>query len=191
MRRLHYFVAVSTDGFIASPSGAFDAFPLEGDHITAQLHELPETLPTPVRDALRITAPGTTFDTVLMGANTFEVGQTPSPYSHLRQYVFSRTRSRRGVGDNVVLSSDDPIELVRRLKSEPSPRDIWLCGGGKLAAALIDEVDVLTLKVNPIAFGSGIRVFESPNYAPRRFTLTSTRRFESSVVWNRYERARD
>jgi len=45
MAKLVYFVAVSADGFIASPDGAFDFFPVEGEHITAQAEALPETLP--------------------------------------------------------------------------------------------------------------------------------------------------
>jgi len=181
-------VAASIDGFIASPTGAFDAFPMQGDHIEAQVRELPETLPTSALDALGVQERGTTFDTVLMGWKTFAVGGVPSPYTHLRQYVLSRSRSRTEVGDDVTLTSGPPLTLVRRLKSEPSTRDIWLCGGGTLAAALFDEIDRITLKVNPITLGAGIRAFESSTYAPRRLVLRNTRSFASGVVWNTYER---
>jgi dihydrofolate reductase len=54
----------------------------------------PETLPTPVREQLGLTAPGTRFDTVVMGRNTYtpalEAG-IRSPYAHLDQYVVSAT----------------------------------------------------------------------------------------------------
>lgn len=33
MRELIYYVAVSVDGFIATPDGGFDAFLVEGDHM--------------------------------------------------------------------------------------------------------------------------------------------------------------
>lgn len=187
MRHLHYFVAVSLDGFIASPSGAFDAFPLQGDHIEAQLLELPETLPSPLRSALGISSPNQTFDTVLMGWSTFAIGGLPSPYAHLRQYVFSRRHVRGDVGNDVTLVATSPVELVRRLKAEDSPHDIWLCGGGSLAAALMSEIDRMTLKVNPVLMGAGIRLFESSAYAPQNLVLQSTRRFASGVLWNSYE----
>jgi dihydrofolate reductase len=59
----------------------------------------------------------------------------------------------------VTLHTADPVDLVRRLKAEEG-RDIWLCGGGALAGALIGEIDELILKVNPIVIGSGIPLFE-------------------------------
>ncbi len=187
MRRLHYFVATSADGFIASPAGAFDAFPVQGDHIAAQLKELPETMPTAVLQALGIEARGETFDTVLMGWNTFALGKTPSPYSHLRQYVWSRKRGNTDVGPDVTLTSEWPRGLVRQLKAEASTKDIWLCGGGQLASQLVDEIDTVTLKVNPLLMGDGIKIFGSRQYAPLPLALKSTRKFASGVVWNTYE----
>jgi hypothetical protein len=56
--------------------------------------QFPETLPTHVREQLGITAPGTRFDAVVMGRDTYapalDAGIT-SPYAHLDQYVVSTT----------------------------------------------------------------------------------------------------
>ncbi|MEP1125349.1 MAG: dihydrofolate reductase family protein [Ilumatobacter sp.] len=184
MRSLTYHVAVSIDGYIADPDGSFDAFAQTGDHIDALIHDVPETLPGHVLSALGVDATNDTYDTVLMGWNTFAVGLPhgiDDPYPHLRQYVFSRTRPPGDVGGDVHLVADDPIELVRELKSESSTKDIWLCGGGALAGALRDEIDRLVLKVNPVLLGSGIPLFEPEEATSRPFVLESTRSFDTGV----------
>jgi dihydrofolate reductase len=192
MRRLVYFVATSLDGFIASPQGSFDAFPMAGDHIEALFREFPETLPGPLLTAAGIAPSNATFDTVLMGWNTYDVGRRvglASPYPHLRQYVFSRTHAASPSNASFVITSESPTDLVRKLKNEPGERDIWLCGGGRLASALESEVDRLVLKVNPVLLGSGIRLFEDQEYRPQSFRLESSRAFNSGVVMNVYSRA--
>lgn len=191
MRRLTYFVATSLDGYIASPTGGFDAFAMTGDHIAALLRDYPETLPAPALAAAGVTSENRTFDTVVMGWNTFAVGLPAlrSPYPHLRQYVCSRSHTAADAGDDVTVTAEDPRALVRRLKAEPAQRDIWLCGGGQLAATLADDIDRLVLKINPVVLGTGIRLFASDDYAPRTFELTRSHAFASGVVMQHYDRA--
>ncbi|WP_336244351.1 dihydrofolate reductase family protein [Microbacterium sp. JZ31] len=151
--------------------------------------EFGDAIPAHVLGALGLEAPGTKFDTVVMGWNTLlpglEVG-IGSPYPHLRQYVASR--SDKQVAPDVTLTHD-PVATVRELKEEDG-LDIWLCGGGELAGTLIDEIDRLVLKRNPFAFGSGIPLFGHAPYEPRRFELVSVRAFESGVVIEEYARHR-
>ncbi|AKT42112.1 dihydrofolate reductase family protein [Chondromyces crocatus] len=192
MRRLTYFVATSLDGFIASPEGAFDAFLMRGDHIEALVREFPETLPGPALKAMGISPDNATFDTVVMGWNTFAAGfpeGVRDPYPHLRQFVCSRRHAAEEASGEVVVSKEDPLDLVRRLKSESSERDVWLCGGGLLAAHVAEEIDRLVLKVHPILLGAGIPLFASNAYVRRAFRLESTRAFASGVVMNSYQRA--
>ena len=187
MRALTYYVAVSLDGRIAAPDGDFSSFPQTGDHIDMILREFPDTIPAVGLDALGLTAPTTRFDTVVMGWNTYAEGLkggVDDPYPHLRQYVFT-SRPRPAVGD-IDFTADDPVAVVQKLKAEPEGTGIWLCGGGRLAATLVDEIDHLILKVNPIILGEGIPLFDGPG--ARGFELTSTRRFESGVLVNGYRR---
>jgi dihydrofolate reductase len=133
MRKLVYYVAVSIDGYIADPSGGFDAFLVDGDHAQVVFGEYADALPTHAHRALGIAPPGTRFDTVLMGWNTLTPALNAgisSPYAHLRQVVASR--SPRDVDSNITLT-DNPVAMVRSLKRE-NGLDIWLCGGGSLAA---------------------------------------------------------
>lgn len=189
---LTYLVATSIDGFISDPEGDFSAFPAEGEHMAHLISTYPETLPVHARAALGIDAAGDTFDTVVMGWNTFAVGLREgidSPYPHLRQIVFSRGDRSREVGAGVEVVSQHPVGVVDALRSSESDRDIWLCGGGDLAGQLVEVIDRLVVKVNPITLGSGIPMFGSAQPVPRSFELSAQPlSFDSGVVLLDYRR---
>lgn len=186
MRELVYYAAVTLDGFIAGPGGEFDAFPAVGDHMDVINERFADTVPTDYAELLGLRQTRSVFDTVLMGWNTYAVGGA-SPYRHLRQFVFSRTRT--ATGENLEVTGEDPLEVARRLKGE-SGASIWLCGGGRLAGALAPEIDRLVLKRYPILFGDGIPLFTGGSYDPAAFAHESTRTFESGVVLSEYSRRR-
>lgn len=190
MRELSYYVAVTLDGFIAGPNGEYDAFPVEGDHMDAINERFADTVPTDAAAALGLAQDRSTFDTVLMGWNTYAVGLpsgVDSPYRHLRQLVVSREHEATGGGVETV--RHDPVGLVRELKTQDGS-GIWLCGGGTLAAQLADEIDRLVLKRYPLLFGGGIPLFGPRPYAPVGFTEVSTQVFGNGVVFSEYMRAR-
>jgi dihydrofolate reductase len=183
MRQLVYFVATSADGFIAGPDGQFDFFPMQGDHIDAQVQELPETLPAHVRAAIGAPFSAHRFDTVLMGRKTFAPARAAGfaePYAPLDTIVFSRSEPASQQG-SVRVTGEEPLSVVRELKGRPG-QDLWLCGGAQLAGALQPEIDELVLKVNPVLAGDGIRLFDS-GFAPRQLELRARRSFESGVTW--------
>lgn len=183
MRQLVYFVATSVDGCIAGPAGQFDFYPMKGDHITAQLEELPETIPCHVRAALGVPTRQARFDTVLMGSRTYAPGLAAGvadPYAPLETVVFSRRQPPRREG-TLRVTNEEPLNVVRALKAQPG-RDIWLCGGGNLAATLLGEIDELIVKVNPVLVIDGIRLFEGL-FNPVQLELSSRRAFESGVTW--------
>lgn len=187
-----YYVAVSLDGYIAGPEGEFDAFPVEGDHMVAQVERFPDAIPTVIADAMGIERTGT-FDAVVMGWNTYAVGLPAgmtSPYQHLEQFVFSRTRTEAdipGEHPNLTITDEDPVDVVRRLKSQPG-KSIWLCGGGQVATQLAGEIDRLVLKRSPLLFGNGIPLFAPGAYQPSAFKEVSTTAFGSGVVISEYVR---
>jgi len=159
MPKLKYYVACTVDGFIAAEDGSFDAFLTEGEHFADLLESFPETVPSHLRDALGIRADNKQFDVVLMGRNTYEVGLkvgVTDPYPTMKQYLFSRTL-KESPDENVELVSGDALAVVRDLK-QGTGKDIWLCGGGDLAAALFPEIDEIILKSNPVLLGSGIPI---------------------------------
>jgi dihydrofolate reductase len=185
VRTLEYLVATSIDGFIARVDGDFTPLLVEGDHLQALAEEVPETFPAQARQALGIDAPNRRFDTVLMGAGTYQVpGGLPSPYPHLRQYVVSR--SVRAPADVAVLPGD-LLGQVRALKQEDG-LSIWLCGGSTLAGQLLPEIDTLLLEVSPVVLGSGLPLF-AVDAPTARFAPPTVRRFADGVVVLEYRRS--
>lgn len=185
MRELVYYVAVSIDGYIADPSGGYDAFLTDGDHSDVIFGEYADALPGRAHTALGIVPPRTRFDTVVMGWNTLtpalEVGIS-SPYPHLRQVVASRHDREH---DPAITMTDDPLSTVRALKRSAG-LDLWLCGGGQLAGSLLPEIDRLVLKRHPLVLGDGIPLFGNTSTDPRRFDLGESRPFSSGVTIEEY-----
>ncbi|WP_040802608.1 dihydrofolate reductase family protein [Nocardia concava] len=186
MRKLAYYVAVSLDGYIAGPQGEYDFYPI-ADDLAAWINErYPETVPDFMREQAGVArVPNRDWDTVLMGRGTYEPGLAAgmtSPYSHLKQYVFSTTIGE--IADPAVeLVESDPVGLVRRLKKEEG-KGIWLCGGSKLAGVLVDEIDQLVIKRYPVIAGAGLPMIGG-NFSPAQFAVTQRQEFSNGtqVTW--------
>lgn len=173
MRKLVYYVATTLDGFIAGPDGGDPSgeeyLPVTPDLVQFIVESYPETLPAPARAALGVDGPGLAFNTVVEGRHSYEIGLAAgmtNAYPHLRHIVFSRTVTTSPDAAVEIVSSE-PAAFVRELKAQPGA-DIWLVGGGKLASALLPEIDRLVLKQNPSVIGSGVPLFDGP-FAPTLF----------------------
>jgi dihydrofolate reductase len=190
MRKLIYYIASTVDGFIARTNGALDCFRMTGAHLPYVVDEYPETIPTHLRKVMGVCGVNRHFDAVVMGRHTYEVGASvgiTSPYSHLQQYVVSSTMAA-SPGSAVALISADPIAAVRTLKQQDG-LGIWLCGGGRLAATLLDEIDEIILKINPVILGTGTPLFRCEE-RPVNLELTDARTFAGGVAIHRYRMAR-
>ncbi len=173
MRLLIYYIATSLDGYIATVDGGVDSFLMEGPHAD----DFVKTLAT--------------FETVLMGGNTYRFGfayglKPGDPaYPGLKHVVFSRSLSFPSTPD-VTLSTDDPVETVR-VEKERNGGPIWLCGGGALAGSLATAglIDEYWIKVNPILLGSGIPLLGN-HRAESSLTLAGMTPYENGVVLMKY-----
>jgi len=187
MRRLVYLVAVTADGFIARTDGSFDGFLTDGEHIEDLFRRFPETFSAHFRQQpvdLGRTEFG--FDTVLMGRRTYEVAAKAgilSPYPHLRQIVFSRSIDGARY-EPVQVVAGDAVQFVQRLKQDPGG-SIWLCGGSELAGTLLDEIDELVLKVNPVVLGDGLSPFHKAVPA-KQMELLSSHMYNNGVALMHY-----
>lgn len=182
MRDLVYYVATSIDGFIADPCGDFSAFPQDPTTLAVLFDRYPETCPTHLRDVLGVTGAPRRFDTVLMGYRTYEpalaVGLPGGAYPHLHQVV----ATHRDLPDapNLTMISGDLPRQIARLKDQPG-HDIWLCGGANLAAQLIDHIDEIQIKVNPVTLGAGIPLLPAPG-AARAFRLAGLEELPGGIA---------
>jgi dihydrofolate reductase len=194
MPKLVYFIASTFDGFIADPAGADPSGPdgfflIERDYLDHLVEEYPETIPGHMRQVLGIRAENKHFDAVVMGRRTYEIGVEvgiTNPYPHLRQYVVSQTMAERP-DPAVEVIGTDPVAAVRELKRADG-RDIWLCGGGKLAGVLRLEIDEVVVKLHPVAVGSGVPLFDAA-FQPIRFQLAGSHTCPSGVLFLTYARA--
>ncbi|MBB4776261.1 dihydrofolate reductase family protein [Actinomadura livida] len=177
---------MSIDGFIAGPGDEVDFYPV-ADDMAAWINErFPETVPTHIRPHAGLEdEPNKRFDTLVMGLATYQpaldIGVT-SPYAHLRQYIVSTTLDE--IADPGVTLVREPLAAVRELKAEEGGKDIWLCGGGRLAAALLPEIDELIIKSYPVVAGAGVSAF-SGGFRPTVFMPTDRRSFSNGaqVTW--------
>lgn len=185
-RKLVYYVACTIDGYIARAEGSFDCFPFEGEHFADLIARFPETFPAHLRPRFKVPEGARRFDTVLMGRNTYNVGVREgitNPYRPLRQIVVSRSM-QASLDAAVELYGGSPQELARRLKREDG-KDIWLCGGAKLAASLFGEIDEFILKINPVLIGAGIPLFDgAAGVLPAR--LIERKAYPNGFVFARY-----
>ncbi|MFN8485850.1 MAG: dihydrofolate reductase family protein [Anaerolineae bacterium] len=187
MGKLIYSMMVSLDGFIARPDGALDWVLID-----EELHAF-------ANDQARAES------VFLYGRRLYETmtaywptaDQDPSAaavevdfariWRDKPKLVFSRTLER--VEWNARLVREVVPDEIHRLKAA-SDRDLSV-GGANLAATfmrlgLIDEVQPI---VQPVLLGSGIPAFPSLDH-DIKLRLVETRRFESGVMFLRYETGR-
>lgn len=187
MRKLVYYISATIDGFIAAPDGDTRIFAADAATLAEIFAEYPETCPSHLRDALGVSGLPRHFDTVIMGRSThqpaIDAGLLDGAYPHLQQWVVTSQRNLP-VGPSIQLIHDDLAAIIQRLKTEPG-KDIWLCGGGRLASAVLPQIDELHVKVNPVLAGAGIPIFD-PSIAPRALEFQSSRSLAGGVQLNTY-----
>lgn len=171
MRSLKYYIACTVDGFIAHEDSSVEGFIYEGEHVDDYLKSFD------------------LFDTVLMGRKTYEYGLNlgvTNPYPTMKQFVFSRTMGT-SPDENVTLVSENIVEFVKELKNV-NGKDIYLCGGAKLATTLFVEnlIDQIILKINPVLFGSGISLF-SGAINQTNLELINSKTYNNGVVLLHYQ----
>ncbi|WP_280341759.1 dihydrofolate reductase family protein, partial [Nocardia abscessus] len=110
---------------------------------------------------------------------------TPT-FAHFAICVVSATGGRFFLRP-VELVERDPVGLVRELKRQDG-MDIWLAGGGKFAAALLEEIDELVIKSYPVVAGTGVPGFAG-EFRPTLFRPTERTEFGNGVQVSWFTRA--
>lgn len=169
MRKIIYFVTASLDGFIARPCGSIDwLIQPEGS------------------EDFGFAAFLDSIDTVIQGRNTYEQVLTfgPYPYADRQNYVFSRKLLQTQHAEVVRAAVPD---FVGWLRKQPG-KDIWLVGGGELAAAFFQAraVDEVKVFVQPVLLGEGLPLVKAIG-RDIRLRMTHTQAYSQGLVQIDYD----
>jgi len=166
-----YYVAVSLDGYIATPDGGVDwlsAFDTPGqDYGYAAFFD--------------------SIDALLFGSRTYVqvLGFGDWPYGHKPCHVFSK-RPLDAPRPEIHITAEAPDAVVSELATRGSTR-IWLVGGGQLAATCRRQglITEYIFSVIPVILGGGIPLFADS--APlERLTLCESTPYPGGIVQLRY-----
>lgn len=155
MGRIRYNVATSLDGYIASPDGSTDWIvddkSIDFDALYAQ------------------------FDVFLMGRKTYEVLQrhgNPLKGRKRESVVVASTTMSTHENPEITVLAGGVVEYARSLKVA-TERDVWLMGGGVLAAQLLAAglVDKVEVGIMPVVIGEGIPMITGSNAGNKGYKL--------------------
>ncbi|EWG51661.1 riboflavin biosynthesis protein RibD domain-containing protein [Fusarium verticillioides 7600] len=172
MSRLRYNVAASLDGFIASPDGS-----------------TPWIIEDPTID---FPALYSEFEYFIMGRKTYETMQSfgaDNPLSERPKesvIVVSRTMTPDHFPDITVIR-ENVLDYIRHLKTNEG-KDIWLMGGGHLAARCLEAhlVDTVEVAIMPTLLGTGIPLISSLPQEIKLQLLNSTS-LGSGILMTQYK----
>jgi dihydrofolate reductase len=149
--RFRLYLAVSVDGFIADEEGGVDF--LDGfDPAALGFGEFIQGV-----------------SLLVMGSRTYEqcLGFHEWPYGRIPTIVMTRRDLPRPAGAVVRFHRASAAELLEELNQHGG--DIWIVGGGKMIAALLNAGvrPSLELTVIPRVLGRGVRLFDEHDWRGR------------------------
>jgi dihydrofolate reductase len=169
--RLKYFAATSIDGFLADDRHGLDWL-MQFDF--AEFQE-------------RYDAFLSGIGAIVMGARSYEfiLAQGPEAwtYGDMPCWVLTHRDQPVPPGANVHFSAGDVQATYDAAAAAARDRDVWLLGGGDVAAqfAQLDLIDDLIVTVMPILLGSGMRLH--PDVAiTEPLRLVETHQFASGAM---------
>ena len=129
-------------------------------------------------------------DTAIMGGRTYRDilnMDVTWPYKDKETYVI--TRNPVGAKESIHFITEDVIENISNLRNK-NGKDIWLVGGGKITALLLNEnmVDEMIITVIPVVLGSGIALFPD-NSKESHWELQGCESYKNGVVQMVYKKA--
>ena len=169
--RFRLYMAISLDGFIASPDGGvkwlepYDPYSVGfGEFLTG-------------------------IGSVVMGRKSFEqmLSFGPWPYEGKRTVVMTRG-SFPVTTPQTEISSESVDTIADRLARETTNGDVWIFGGGEIARVFLSRrrCDTLELCVVPVVIADGILLF-GPGTQPRQLRLTRAKHYDSGLVCLDYD----
>lgn len=171
MTHVVYYLAMTLDGYIATPDGNVDWL----DHLPAS------------EDGYGYGTLYASVDALVMGRGTYEfIQKTGSwPYPGKPTWVLSR-RSLSPMSPDVTVTQETVHQVMAEMQRSGHQR-VWLVGGGKLARSFLDAglLSEFYLTITPDLLGAGIP-FLSPGQAATQLELLSVREYDTGALQLRY-----
>ena len=176
MSRIQYFVAASLDGFIATPTDDL-AWLLQFDGFDGGM----ESYEAFMADVGCIVMGGATY------AWLMEHEADKWPYPGTPCYVFTRHEHTAPPGADITFVRGNVSEFIADFRADAAGKNVWVVGGGDLAAQFADAglLDELILSVIPVVLGNGKRLLPLAGPTPP-LELTASRAMGRGIVELRY-----
>ena len=177
MKRIKLYIAVSLDGYIATPDGGIE-----------WLNEIPN----PTHEDYGYNTLLESIDTILMGGRTYHqiIGfGVPWPYKEKMTYVIAHNNTNVTPEEKVEFITENLFNRIAKMKQNEG-KDIWLVGGGILTTMLlnhdlIDEMQIVTI---PTILGKGLPLF--PNHPKTsKWKLIENKAFSTGITLTTYRKA--
>lgn len=175
MTQFRYFVAASTDGYIADENERldwlmdFDGFAGQAESYDAFMQEI---------------------GAIAMGADTYswmlnEV-RDKWPYQGLPVWVFAHRELAAFPGADLTFVRGDVTEWAGDIARSANGKDVWVVGGGSLAGQFVDEglLDEILLYSMPVLLGGGRPLFAMRGTA--KLDPTYTREYPGGIRETRF-----
>ncbi len=170
MRKIHIYVAMSLDGYLADSNGGVTF--LEGDGSDK------ENLGSYLTFIESV-------DTIILGNTTYrQIVEELSPdkwvYEGKKTYIVNHSHNET-LHDERIFTTEELALLLQRLKAE-SGKNIWICGGASVINQVIELslADIFTISIIPIILGNGIKLFDKINFETK-LKLKSTKAYNGIV----------
>jgi dihydrofolate reductase len=176
MPRIQYFVAASLDGFIATPTDDLDWL-LQFDGFEGGMESYEAFMGS--------------VGCIVMGGGTYTwlMEHQPGnwPYPDTPSYVFTRHEYAAPDGADITFVRGNISEFIADFKADAGGKNVWVVGGGDLAAQFADAglLDELILSVIPVVLGSGKQLLPLAGPTPP-LELTASRAMGRGIVELRY-----
>jgi dihydrofolate reductase len=170
--RVHLYVGISLDGYIAAPDGGVDWLSIYSDARSGFAPFIKN------------------IGSIVMGRTTYDhaIAKGYAGSDKMPSYVVTH-RPFESKSTSIIPFTGDLHDLVAALR-ERHAGDIWLMGGGGVTKSFqdLDLIDIWTVAFVPTLLGDGLPMFPRTDFAVRRLKLVRTHAYPSGVVELRYER---
>lgn len=178
--KTQYYTASSLDGFIATEDDSIDwLFPLGNPQDSSY--------PAFVAEVGALAMGSATYEWILRHGDSV-IAETGSPWPYTQPaWVFTRRRLPTIAGADIRFVQGDVRPIHEAMQVAAAGKNIWIVGGGDLAAQFYDaeRLDEIIVQVGSVTLGSGKPLFPRQVLSPS-LSLISVRHIGPGLAELRY-----